>query len=95
MSNWIATLILPAWVLVVINNFWLIATSAIVGYLIGKEGGLWQAAKRFSVLIVLATTVVAIGAYVGEKLPQWTQAARAMNTPPPANGGWGLFRGGE
>ena len=96
MINFITSLILPSWVLYSIDHFWLIATCTIVGYLIGNEGGLWRASKRFFFLVSLATILVATGAFVQENLPEWAKSAKVADQERQASKGWSWsYKGGD
>lgn len=96
MINYLSSLILPAWLLFVWNNFWVIVTCTTVGYFIGQEGGIWSAIKRFVVIITIATALVATGALVKENLPDWVKSAKAADDERQASKGWSWsYKGGD
>jgi len=72
MTTWIASLILPAWLHYTLSNLPAVIVSVLVGYFIGKEGGFFDALKRFFLLLVIGAMAVALTAIVQENWPQLT-----------------------
>lgn len=85
MISYITSMILPSWINFIVDHFWVISTSAIIGYFIGNEGGLWRASKRFLMIVTVATILIATGAFIKENLPDWAIEARQTELE---NRGW-------
>lgn len=91
MINYLTSMLLPAWLNFLWINLEVIAISAIVGYLIGLEGGLWRALRKFTLIMTVALIAVALLAVIKENLPNWASAQRNEEL----SQRWGFFGGGD
>ena len=89
--SYLTSLIFPQWILSIYSNMDTIFLSAMTGYFIGKEGGIWKALKRVSILLGVA--IIVTSAYWLVRLNTPYLSDDAVNSRLSATSGW--FGGGK